>query len=204
MQQVNNRGDLLVVVDHGSDDGSDHLTELRLDGLQAGGIIAVVFFRAVDKDHAGLLTQHLPGTLHTDGQAVLGVTHDYGAFGGADSGQRFAGEVKVTGGIHHVDLHALVVDRCKCQRNRDLALDFFCVVVTGGVAVGRFAETIRALGHKEHLLCQRGLTGAAVAQQRDITNIISGHNSEFSLHLIKRVFEKTRKSLNMLIISYFS
>ena len=35
--------------------------------------------------------------------------------------------------------------------------------------------------NKQHLLNQRGLTGATVAQQADITNVIGGH-IVFSLH----------------------
>ena len=176
MQQVHNGGDLLVAVDHGSHDGRDGLAELALQGVQAGLVVAVVLIGAVDEDHAGLLAQHLPGALHTHGQAVLGGAHQHGALGGADGGQSLAGEVEVAGGVHDVDLHALIIHGSKGQGNGNLALDLLGVVVAGGVAVGGAAQAVGTLGHKEHLLGQRSLAGAAVAQQGDVADVVGSHS----------------------------
>ena len=176
MQQVHNGGDLLVAVDDRGNDGGDGLAELALQGVQAGGVVAVVLIGAVDEDHPGLLAQHLPGALHAHGQAVLGGAHQNGALSGADGGQSLAGEVEVAGGVHHVDLHALIIHGSKGQGNGNLALDLLGVIVAGGVAVGGAAQAVGALGHKEHLLGQRGLAGAAVAQQGDVADVVGSHN----------------------------
>ena len=176
VQQVHDGGDLLVAVDDRGNDGGDGLAELALQGVQAGGVVAVVLIGAVDEDHPGLLAQHLPGALHAHGQAVLGGAHQNGALSGADGGQSLAGEVEVAGGVHHVDLHALIIHGSKGQGNGNLALDLLGVIVAGGVAVGGAAQAVGALGHKEHLLGQRGLAGAAVAQQGDVADVVGSHN----------------------------
>ena len=181
VQQVNDDGDGLVGVSLGGNDGCDGGAELALDSLDAAGVVGVSLLHAVDEHHAGLLAQHLPSTLHTDGQAVLGVTHDDGALGGADSAHGLTGEIEVAGGVHHVDLLTLIHDGSKGQRDRDLALDLLGVVVTGGVAVSGLAQTVNTLGHVQHLLHQRGLAGAAVAQQGNIANVVCSHNGVFSL-----------------------
>ena len=184
MQQVNDSGHGLVGAHDGHHDGGDSLTELTADSLQAGSVVAVIFLGAVDEDHAGLLAQHLPVTLHTNGQTVLGSANQHGALSGADSAQSLTGEVEVAGCVHNVDLHVLIHDRGKSQRDRNLALDLFRIVVADGVAVGGLAQAIAALGHKEHMLSKRGLAGAAVTEQSDIANVISSHSvcSPFKLY----------------------
>ena len=176
MQQIHNNGDGLVGVSLGGHDGGDGGAELGLDSLDAGSVVGVGLFHAVDEHHAGLLAQHLPGTLHTNGQAILGVAHDDGALGGAQGAHGFTGKVEVAGGVHHVDLLTLILDGGKGQRDGDLALGLLGVVVAGGVAVDGLAQTVHTLGHKQHLLSKRGLAGAAVAQQCNIANVISSHN----------------------------
>ena len=106
----------------------------------------------------------------------LGVAHDDGALGGAQGAHSLTGEVEVAGGVHHVDLLALIHDGGKGQRDGDLALGLLGVVVAGGVAVGGLAQTVNTLGHVQHLLGQRGLAGAAVAQQGNIANVVCSHN----------------------------
>ena len=184
MQQIHDGGDSLVAIDDGGHDGGDGLAELAFQGVQAGGIVGVGLLGAVDEDHAGLAAQHLPAALDTHGQAVLGGAHQYGALGGADGGQGLTGEVKVAGGVHDVDLHALVVHGGKGQRDRDLALDLLGVVVAGGVAVHGLAQAVGTLGHKEHLLSQRGLAGATVTQQRNIADVVGSHSFSFSLRFL--------------------
>ena len=176
VQQIHDDGDGLVGVSLGGHDGGDSGAELALDSLDAGGVVGVGLFHAVDEHHAGLLAQHLPGTLHTNGQAILGVAHDDGALGGAQGAHSLTGEVEVAGGVHHVDLLALIHDGGKGQRDGDLALGLLGVVVAGGVAVGGLAQTVNTLGHVQHLLGQRGLAGAAVAQQGNIANVVCSHN----------------------------
>ena len=178
VQQVHDDGDSLVGVGLGGHDGGDGGAVLGLDGLNAGRVVGVGLLHAVDEHHPGLLAQHLPGTLHTHGQAVLGVAHDNGALGGADSAHGLAGEIEVAGGVHDVDLLALIHNGGKGQGDGDLALDLLGVVVAGGVAVGGLAQTVSTLGHKEHLLSQRGLAGASVTQQGDIANVVSSHSDD--------------------------
>ena len=185
MQQVNDDGNGLVGVGLGGHDGGDGGAELGLHGVHAGGVVGVGFLHTVDEHHAGLLAQHLPSALHAHAEAVLGVADDDGALGGADGAQRLAGEVEVAGGIHDVDLHVVILHGSEGQRNGDLALDLLGVVVAGGVAVHSLAEAVGSLGHKEHLLSQGGLTGAAVTQQANIANFIGSHSSVFSLHFWK-------------------
>ena len=185
VQQVHNDGDGLVGVGLGGHDGGDGGAELSLDGVHAGGIVCVGLLHAVNKHHPGLLAQHLPGALHAHAEAVLGIAHDDGALGGADGGQGLAGEVEVAGGVHNIDLDIIILHGSKSQRNGNLALDLLGVVVAGGVAVHGLAETIGPLGHKEHLLSQGGLTGAAVTQQANIANFIGSHSLDFSLRFWK-------------------
>ena len=178
VQQVNDNGNGLVGIGLGGHDGGDGGAVLALDGLDAGDVVGVGLLHAVDEHHAGLLAQHLPGALHAHGQAVLGVAHDDGALGGADGAHGLAGEIEVAGSVHDVDLLALIHNGGKGQGDGDLALDLLGVVVAGGVAVGGLAQTVDALGHKQHLLDQRGLAGPAVAQQRNIANVISSHSGD--------------------------
>ena len=178
MQQVDDDGDGLVGVSLGGHDGGDGVAVLALDRLDAGGVVGVGLLHAVDEHHAGLLSQHLPGALHAHGQTVLGVAHDDGALSGADGAHSLAGEIEVAGSVHDVDLLALIHNGGKGQRDGDLALRLLGVVVAGGVAVGGLAQTVDPLGHKQHLLGKRGLAGAAVAQQRDIANVISSHSGD--------------------------
>ena len=178
MQQVHDDGDSLVGVGLGGHDGGDGGAVLRLDRLDAGGVVGVGLLHAVNEHHAGLLAQHLPCTLHAHGQTVLGVAHDNGALGGADGADSLAGEIKVTGGVHDIDLLALVHHGRERQGDGDLTLDLLGIVVTGGVAVGGLAQTVRPLGHKQHLLSQRGFTGASVTQQGDIANVVSSHSDD--------------------------
>jgi len=175
MQQIHDARDLLVAVNDRGHNGNHGLAELALQSIQTGLIVAVVLVGAVDEDHAGLLAQQLPAALHTHGQAVLGGTHQHGALGSTDGGNGLAGEIKVAGSVHDVDADVLIFDRGKGQRNRDLALDLLGVVVADGVAVGGTAQTIRSLGHEEHLLGQSRLAGATVTQQADVANVIGSH-----------------------------
>ena len=178
MQQVNDNGNGLVGIGLGGHDGGDGGAVLALDGLDAGDVVGVGLLHAVDEHHAGLLAQHLPGALHAHGQAVLGVAHDDGALGGADGAHGLAGEIEVAGSVHDVDLLALVHNGSEGQRDRNLALDLLGIVVTGGIAVGGLAQTVDTLGHKQHLLNQRGLSGASVTQQGDIANVVSSHSDD--------------------------
>ena len=175
MQQIHDARDLLVAVNDRGHNGNHGLAELALQSIQAGLIVAVVLVGAVDEDHAGLLAQQLPAALHTHGQAVLGGTHQHGALGGTNGGNSLTGEIKVAGSVHDVDTDVLIFDRGKGQRNRDLALDLLGIVVADGVAVGGTAQTIRSLGHEEHLLGQSRLAGATVTQQADVANVIGSH-----------------------------
>ena len=176
VQQVHHGGDGLVIVDDGGHDGGDGGAELGVDGVEAGLIVGVGLLHAVDEDHAGLLAQHLPGALHAHAEAVLGGAHDDGALGAAQGGDSLAGEVEVAGGVHQIDFDVLIFDGGEGQGNRNLALDLLGVVVADGVAVSGAAQAVGALGHVQHLLGKRGLAGAAVAQQRDIANVISSHS----------------------------
>ena len=176
MQQVHDNGDGLVGVSLGGHDGGDGGAELGLDGVHAGGVVGVGFLHTVDEHHAGLLAQHLPCTLHTHGQTILGVANDDGTLSGADGAQRLAGEVKVAGSVHDIDLDIVILHGSESQRNGNLALDLLGVIVAGGVAVHGLAETVGTLGHKEHLLGQSGLSGTAVTQQANIANFIGTHS----------------------------
>jgi len=178
MQQVDDGGHGLVTADDRRHQRYDALAELGLDRLEAGGVVAVFLLGTVDENHAGLLAQHFPAALHTDGQAILGAADKHGTLRRADGAHGLTGKVEISRSIHHIDLHALILHRSKGERNRDLALDFLRIVVAGRIAVGSPSQTIDPLGHIEHLLGQRGLAGAAVAQQRNIANVIGCHMIE--------------------------
>ena len=175
VQQVNDRGDMTGVVRHGSDDGGNGGAELLLQGGEAGVVIGVVFIGAVDEDHAGLLAQHLPAALRTDGKTVLGAADEDRALTGADGGERFAGKVEVAGSVEDVDLDVLIFDGGDCQGNGDASLDLLGIVVAGGIAVGNLAETVRAAGKEKHALSERGLAAAAVTEQADVAYVFSTH-----------------------------
>ena len=175
VQQVDDAGDLLAAVDDGGDDGRDGGAELALEGVETGVVVAVLLVGAVDEDHAGLIAEHLPGALRADAQAVLRAADQHGALGRADTGENFAGEVKVARSVEHVDLHVLVLHGGDGEGDGDVSLDLFRVVVAGGVAVGDLAEAVGAASHEQHTLSEGGLAASAMAEQHDIANVFCTH-----------------------------
>ena len=95
-----------------------------------------------------------------------------GEVGDAQRGGDVADEVGVARRVDDVDLVALVLERGDRQRHRDAAAGLFGVEVGDGVAVLDLPEPGDRARHEEQRLGERGLPGAAVADQRDVADLL--------------------------------
>lgn len=74
--------------------------------------------------------------------------------------------------IQYVDAAALVIDGRHSRGQRDLTFDFFRIIIAHGISVSDPALTLNRAGNEQQILCQRGLTAAAVTQQADIADVL--------------------------------
>ena len=195
VQQIHDGSNLLAAVDNRHHNGGNGLAKLPLQCIQAGSVVAVFLIGAVDENHTGLLAQHFPAALHAHGQAVLCSTHQHRTLAGADGRQSLAGEIKVSGSVHDIDLDVFILDRRKGQRNRNLTLDFLGIVIADGVSVHSLAKAVGSLGHEEHLLGQSRLAGATVTQQADVANVIGSHIQFSPFVCCGRAFRRVHGSI---------
>ncbi len=92
--------------------------------------------------------------------------------GGAECGGDVADEVGISRSVEHVDLGALVLERCDAERSGDPAPGLFGVEVRDGVAVLHAALTGDRPGDEEQRLGERGLARPAVPHEGDVAKLV--------------------------------
>ena len=127
-----------------------------------------------DVEHCGYICslQILPAALSTDGDSVLCRAEDNAGISDANSGEDIADKVEVTRAVKYIDLATAEVDGCNGGGNGDLTLDFFCVIVTDGVAVGYLALAINSTGGKQHAFGKAGLAAVAVTHKANVADVL--------------------------------
>ena len=93
------------------------------------------------------------------------------AVDGPDGALHVADEVGVSGGVEDVDLDAVPLDRGHRERDADAPADLLGIVVGDGVAVLDPAHSGERPGREQHGLEERGLAGAAVADQQHVADV---------------------------------
>ena len=91
--------------------------------------------------------------------------------GRLDRGGDVADEVGVAGRVEHVDLVVFELERCERERHRDVAALLLGVEVAHGRAVLDPAQADDRPGVEQEGLGQRGLAGAAVADECDVADL---------------------------------
>jgi len=174
IQHIDDAGDLFVLVPDGHDNRGDVLAEPLTKGIKSSVVIAVILISLGNIDEAGHIPLFavLPCLLHTYGHAVLGGADDDGGVGGPEGLHDLAGEIECARSIQYVDAAALVIDGRHSRGQRDLTLYFFRIIVAHGISVSDPALTLDGAGNEQQILCQRGLTAAAVTQQANVADVL--------------------------------
>src|SRR5690606_21566005 len=114
----------------------------------------------------------LPDLLRTDLDACRGAEDDYSAAGNPRGGQGLAREVQVAARVPEVDLHALPLREGGCDLHRDAVADLLRRVHREGGALADVAVPARGPRHEAQRVHQRGLSGAAVTQDRYVPDLL--------------------------------
>ena len=118
------------------------------------------------------LVGHAPHDLGLHLDALDRGHHEHREVGGTQRGGDVADEVGVPGGVDHVDLVAVVLERGDGQRHRDPPPRLLGVEVGDGVAVLDLAETGDRPGGEEQRLGERRLARSAVAHEGDVADLL--------------------------------
>ena len=112
------------------------------------------------------------GLLRADGQTRDRAHHDERRIHDAQGAHHLADEVEVAGNIDEIDLGILPFDRGDGGADGELALDFLGVVIRNGAAILNAAHAVNRTRGPQQRFGQRGLALAAVADNRNIANIL--------------------------------
>ena len=180
-------GDVLTGL-HGDEHGADGHAEGRVDLVEHAGELGLGIVALIDEESLGNTggAGCVPCQLGTDLNACLTVHADDGGVCHADSLLDFALEIQEAGGVQHVDLGVLPGhERGGSGQSKASGL-LLCVVVADGVGARDGAQTVGGAGDVQHSLGQRGLTRAAVAQKRQVTELFGVEISHGSSPLSPR------------------
>ena len=100
--------------------------------------------------------------------------HEQHPVGGRQGRAHVADEVGVAGGVQQVDLEAVVLDGRHGQGDRDVLAGLLGLEVGHGGAVLDPPEAVGGPGRVTHRLDQRGLAGAPVTNDQDVSDMIGG------------------------------
>ena len=166
--------ELLALTDGQVEGGHLLAVEIRhvLHHLAEGGIVHVHIGHIDESGQLVFLTQ-FPCLLSAYLDAGLAVDHDDGGSGGADGLLGLAHEVKIAGGVYHINLVPFPLDGDNGGVNGKLSLLLFLAVVAQGISIGHFTHSGCDSGQIRKCLCQTGLTASAVAQQYYVANLVS-------------------------------
>ena len=148
--------------------GAEPVAEL-VEGAGERGPLAV---ELVDEHHAG--QPEIGGRLPQAQGLHLGPGHrahdEHREVSHSQRGERLAFEVGVPGSVDQVDAVALPDERGQRQRQRLTPPLLLRLAVADGGAVLHAAQSGDGAGLEEHGLGQRGLSGAAVADERHVSD----------------------------------
>ena len=166
-------GDVLTGL-HGDEHGADGNAEGSVDLVEHAGELGLGIVALIDKEGLGNTggASSVPRKLRTNLNACLTVYANDGGISHADSLLDFTLEIQEAGGVQHVDLGILPAHEGGGSGQRKASCLLLCVIVADGVGLTDGTQTLGCAGNVQHRLCQRGLTRAAVAQERQITELL--------------------------------
>ena len=152
------------------DTGAEHVTQLVERPVEAGPLA----IELVDEDHPG--DAEWPRPSSTTASVWTSTPSTALTTNTARSATRRAAvdvrhEVGVAGTVEDVDLVALELERGEGRGNRDAALDLLGVEIGRRGAVLDPALAVHRPCAEQQCLSQRGLPGASVADERDVTDL---------------------------------
>ena len=210
LEDAHHAGELAVFDDRHLD-GGDVAAVLVGDGAQRALEVGVLLVHFIDDDHAGGvgLVAHGPGLLRAHVQAGDRAHGDQRALAHVHRAHLLAGEIKVAGNIHQIDLPVLPLQRRHGGGDGDLTLDLFRIVVHGGLAVLHAPLAVDRAGGEQKRLGQRGLADAAVThdgQVADILGLIIFHMDSPCINVLLRAqapSECTQYALNAIVYIFY-
>ena len=166
-------GNILAVL-NGNQYGTNGSTELFAQLSEYAVEVGIGVVTLVDEDSLGNTGRFylVPCQFGTDFHAGLAVQCNDGGVSYAYSGTNFTLEVQEAGGIDKVDFAVVPVNGSHGKGQRETALDFFCVVVTYGVAVGNLTHSVGMLCQIQSCFGDGSLTASAVAQQNNVPDAL--------------------------------
>jgi hypothetical protein len=124
--------------------------------------------QARDVELLGALPQPRGGDL----DAHHGVDDEHGRLAHAQGAERVGDEAGLAGGVEEVDLAVHPFERAEGRGDRHPARLLVLIGVGDGRAIGDRAEPVGRARLEQQRLVQRGLAGAAVADERDIPDAV--------------------------------
>ena len=167
-----------LVLPDGEIEGRDLLAVLLFQSFHDLPVGHVVDIHAGHKNKTGkmIFLTELPCLLRADLYAGLAVDHDDGRTGDAHRFLHLADEIKISGRIQHIDLHAIPLDGNDGRADGDLSLLLFLAEIAYGIAVRHLPHSGRNTGQICHRFRQAGLARTAVPQQDHVADLVSRVN----------------------------
>ena len=164
----------LLAFHHRHSQGGDGIAEAFAQLVEGAVVIRVLLICLGNIDGAGLagLDKRFPRLFGTDIDPVLGSDADNARIRYPQRLLNFAGKIEEAGSIKDIDLDLVVIGIDGGGGDTDLALDFFRVIIAGGVAFHHLAEPVGHSREVKDALGQAGFAGAAMAQQTNIADLI--------------------------------
>ena len=148
--------------------------QLLLDRGERGAEVGAVAVEVVDEDDAGRLelVAAAPQPRGHDLDARDAGDGEDRALDDAQRAERVGDEARIAGGVEHVDLVALVLGVQQRARDRHRAPLLVLVVIRHRGAVGNRSEAGDRARLEEQRLRERRLTAPAVADERDVADLL--------------------------------
>ena len=166
---------------HGNEHRADGNAEGCVDLVEHAGELGLGIVAFIDKESLGNTgsTSVIPRKLGTNLNTGLTVYADDGGIGNTDSLLHFTGEIQEAGGVQHVDLGILPGQERGSSRKSKASCLLLCVVVADRVGAVNGAQTVGGACDEQHGFSQGGLTGSAVTEKRQITELLGVEVSHF-------------------------
>ncbi len=173
MEQVGDPSELVLGADRQLE-RRDLVAERRDELIERALEVGALAVELVHEDRARQprLDRELPGDLGLDLDAVDRRHDDDHGVDGPDRRAHVADEVGVAGGVEHVDLHAVPLDRGHRERDGDALPLLVRVVVADRVPVFDGAHPRDRAGGEQHRLEQGGLARPPVTDQQHVADVL--------------------------------